>query len=68
MELEEAIMIEPDRAELNSSLRLIDSTDILAMCGSLVEVFLDTDGLQMVRLSHYTVQASINDQYSRFAH
>ena len=67
-ELEEAIMIEPGNEELNTSLRLIDPTDILTICGSLVEEFKDWDELPKVRLSHYTVQASINDQYSRFAH
>ena len=58
--LEEAIMIEPGNKELNTSLRLIDRTDILTICGSLVEEFLDEDELPKVRLSHYTVQASIN--------
>ena len=67
-ELEEAIMIEPGNKELNTSLRLIDPTDILAICGSLVEEFKDWVGLPKVRLSHYTVRASINHQHSRFAH
>ena len=67
-ELEEAIMIEPGNKELNTSLRLIDSTDILTICGSLVEEFEDNCNRHRVRLSHYTVQASINDQYPRFAH
>ena len=60
-ELEEAIMIEPGNKELNTSLRLIDPTDILAICGSLVEEFKDWNQLPRVRLSNYTVQASIND-------
>ena len=56
--LEEAMMIEPGSVELNTSSRLIDPTDILTICGSLV----DSGGSsgQMVRLSHYTVQANIN--------
>ena len=58
--LEEAMMIEPGSVELNTSSRLIDPTDILTICGSLVEEFLDEDQLPKVRLSHYTVQASIN--------
>ena len=63
-----SVMIEPGSVELNTSSRLIDRTDILAICGSLVEEFKDWDELPKVRLSHYTVQASINDQYPRFAH
>ena len=59
-ELEEAIMIEPGNKELNTSLRLIDPTDILTICGSLVEEFEDKYDGHRVRLSHYTVQASIN--------
>ena len=66
--LEEAMMIEPGSVELNTSSRLIDPTDILTICGSLVEAFSDGYNLPKVRLSHYTVQASINDQYSRFVH
>ena len=66
--LEEAMMIEPGSVELNTSSRLIDRTDILTICGSLVEEFFDEDQLPKVRLSHYTVQVSINHQYSRFAH
>ena len=63
-ELEEAMMIEPGNKKLNTSLRLIDPTDILTICGCLVEGFTDKDNLQRVRLSHYTVQVSINHQYS----
>ena len=63
LELEEALMIEPGSAELNTSLRLINPTDILAICGSLVEEFFNEDGLQTVRLSHYTVQVSIGYLY-----
>ena len=59
-ELEEAIMIEPGNKELNTSLRLIDPTDILAICGSLVEEFKDWNQLPRVRLSHYTVQVSMS--------
>ena len=58
LELEEAMMIEPGRKELNMSSRLIDPTDILTICGSLVEDFLDEEGIRIVRLSHYTVQVS----------
>ena len=58
MELEEAILIEPGSVELNSSSRLIDPNDILTICGSLVEEFLDEIGLSIVRLSHYTVRVS----------
>ena len=58
--LEEAMMIEPGSAELNTSLRLIDPTDILTICGSLVEEFLGDDGLPIVRLSHYTVRVSMS--------
>ena len=56
LELQEALMVEPGNVELNETLRLIRATDILTTCGSLMEEFLDKDGLQMVRLSHYTVQ------------
>ena len=57
-ELEEALMIELDSAELSTSSRLIDPSEILITCGSLVEAFPDPNGdnLQVVRLSHYTVQ------------
>ena len=67
-ELEEAIMIERGNKELNTSLRLIDPTNILTICGSLVEEFEDKYDRHRVRLSHYTVQASINHPYSQFAH
>ena len=63
LELQEALMVEPGSMELNETLRLIRATDILAICGSLVEEFLDKDGLRMVQLSHYTVQASTNHRY-----
>ena len=63
-ELEEAIMIEPGMAELNTSSRLIDSSDILTICGSLVEEFSDWNGLR-VRLSHYTVRVSMTHPYLR---
>ena len=59
-ELEEAMMIEPGMMELNTSSRLIDRSDILAICGSLVEEFLGDDGLPIVRLSHYTVRVSMS--------
>ena len=58
--LEEAMMIEPGSVELNTSSRLIDPTDILTICGSLVEEFEDKCNRHRVRLSHYTVQASVN--------
>ena len=64
-ELEEAIMVEPDMVELNTSSRLIDSSDILTICGSLVEEFLDENGLSIVRLSHYTVRVSMSHRYHR---
>ena len=59
-ELEEAMIIEPGMVELNPSSRLIDSSDILTICGSLVEEFLDKSGRQIVRLSHYTVRVSMS--------
>ena len=64
-ELEEAIMIEPGMMKLNTSSRLIDPSDILTICGSLVEDFVDEDGLQIVRLSHYTVRVSMSHSYLR---
>ena len=63
LELEEAMMIEPGNMGLNTSLRLIDPTDILTICGSLVEGFSDIFDQQRVRLSHYTVRASISHGY-----
>ena len=60
-ELEEAIIIEPGMVELNTSSRLIDPSDILTICGSLVEEFLDENGLSIVRLSHYTVRVSMKN-------
>ena len=65
-ELEEAIMIEPGLSELNTSSRLIDPSDILTICGSLVEEFLDENGLSIVRLSHYTVRVSMSHRYCYF--
>ena len=62
-ELEEAIMVEPGSVELNTSSRLIDPTDILTICGSLVEGFSDIFDQQRVRLTHYTVRASISHGY-----
>ena len=62
-ELEEAMMIEPGNRELNTSLRLIDPSDVLTICGTLVEAFSDEFGLVRVRLSHFTVQASIKHRY-----
>ena len=71
-ELEEAIMIEPGNKKLNTSSRLINPTDILTICGSLVEEFDDYEdfGLEWrilrgrrVRLLHYTVKVSINHRY-----
>ena len=62
-ELEEAMMIEPGDVGLDTSLRLIDPTDILTICGSLVEGYWDIFDQQRVRLSHYTVRASINHQH-----
>ena len=69
-ELEEAIMIEPGNKELNTSSRLINPTDILTICGSLVEEFDDYEDFgwrklrgRRVRLSHYTVKVSINHRY-----
>ena len=64
-ELEEAMMIEPSMAELNTPSRLIDPNDILIICGSLVEEFLDEKGLRVVRLSHYTVRVSMNNSQLR---
>ena len=61
MELEETILIELGSMELNTSSRLIDPSDILTICGSLVEEYLDEDGLRIVRLSHYTVRVSMNN-------
>ena len=65
LELEEAIMIEPGDVGLSTSLRLIDPNDILTICGSLVEEYLDEDGLRIVRLSHYTVRVSTSHPYLR---
>ena len=59
-ELEAAMMIEPGMAELNTSSRLIDPSDIFTICGSLVEEFPDRSGLRSVRLSHYTVRVSMS--------
>ena len=58
MELEEAILIELGSVKLNTSSRLIDPSDILTICGSLVEEFEDR-GVSRVRLSHYTVRVSM---------
>ena len=58
VELEEALMIEPGSEKLNESLRLMRVTDILTTCGSLVEGYLDANGVHTVRLSHFTVQVS----------
>ena len=58
LELEEAIMIKHDTSKLNEKLRPMRTASILASCGSLVEEFVGEDGLQRVRLSHYTVQVS----------
>ena len=60
VELEEALMVEPGNEKLNESLRLMRVTDILTKCGSLVEGYLDVDGVHTVRLSHFTVQVSIS--------
>ena len=62
LELGEALMIEPGSKKLNENLRLMRVTDILTICGSLVEEFTDENGLQIVRLSHYTVQVDIRVQ------
>ena len=60
LELQEALMIRLSNRNLDESLRLMRVTDILTTCSSLVEGYLDTDGVQMVRLSHYTVQVSMS--------
>ena len=60
-ELEEAIMIKCGTSKLNEKLRPMRTEDILASCGSLVEEFSDEDGLRRVRLSHYTVQVSMDN-------
>ena len=62
LELEEAIMIESGTLELNEELRPMGSgtASILASCGSLVDEFEDEGGLRRVRISHYTVQVSMN--------
>ena len=60
LELEEALMVEPGSKELNENLRLMRVTDILTTCGSLVEGYLDMDGVRTVRLSHFTVQVSMS--------
>ena len=60
LELGEALMIESGSKELNENLRLMRVTDILTTCGSLVEGYLDTDGVHTVRLSHFTVQVSMS--------
>ena len=59
LELEEALMIEPGSKKLNADLRLMRVSDILTTCGSLVEGYVNEYDVQMVRLSHYTVQVSI---------
>ena len=58
-ELKEALMITPGSQKLNESLRSMSITDILTTCGSLVEEYNSWGGLS-VRLSHYTVQVSMN--------
>ena len=58
-QLEEALMIEPGSQNLNESLRLMGIADILTSCGGLVEECNWRGGLS-VRLSHYTVQASMS--------
>ena len=60
VELEEALMVEPGNKKLNESLRLMRATDILTTCGSLVEGYLDMNGVHTVRLSHFTVQVSMS--------
>ena len=64
LELEEALMIEPGGRTLNEDLRLMRVTDILTTCSSLVEGYLDEYGVETVRLSHYTVQVSMD--YSQY--
>ena len=61
-ELEEAVMIEPGNSELNASLRFIDTTDIITICGSLVEAFSDQYNRhrRYVQLSHYTVWVNLD--------
>ena len=60
LELEEALMIEPGSGKLNEGLRLMRVTDILTTCSSLVEGYMGKYGVQMVRLSHYTVQVGMD--------
>ena len=60
LELEEGLMIEPGSGKLNESSRLMRVTDILTTCSSLVEAYLSEYGIQMVRLSHYTVQVGMD--------
>ena len=69
-ELDEVMMIEPGSVKLNTSSRLIGPTDILTICGSLVEEFNDWERFgghirrrRRVRLSHYTVQVSMGYLY-----
>ena len=59
------MIIEPGMVELNPSSRLIDSSDILTICGSLVEEFTEKNGVRIVRLSHYTVRVSMSHPYLR---
>lgn len=71
LELQEAVMIEPESKQLNESYRVLDPFDILKICGSFVQSYirdtLESDHLNPrgvsvqfkylhVRLSHYTVQ------------
>ena len=67
LELEEAIMIEPGTVGLNEELhpRGSGTATILVSCGSLVEEFEDKGGLRQVRISHYTVQVSMNHSHLR---
>jgi hypothetical protein len=56
VEIADAIVVEPRCNELDPDERLVDPTDILEMCGSLVMIAQETTGEQHVRLSHYSVK------------
>ena len=61
-ELQQAIMIEADHSALNDEIGVFEATQILDICGSLVDTYkirLHRGDIVYVRLSHFTVKVCL---------